>query len=54
VTKAEPPASASQLESPLFASGSKELLDAGSIIDWNWWAQNDKSFSQKWAAATTG
>jgi putative spermidine/putrescine transport system substrate-binding protein len=53
-TNAEPPKSASKLETPWLASGSKPVLDAGSIIDWNWWAQNDKSFSQKWAAATTG
>jgi putative spermidine/putrescine transport system substrate-binding protein len=54
VTKAEPPKSAAKLETPFLASGSKEILDAGLLIDWDWWAENDKEFSQKWASATTG
>jgi putative spermidine/putrescine transport system substrate-binding protein len=53
-TNAEPPAAAAALETPWLASGSKPILDAGSIIDWTWWAENDKPFSQKWASATTG
>jgi putative spermidine/putrescine transport system substrate-binding protein len=54
VTKAEAPKSAASLETPFLASGSKEILQAGSLIDWAWWAENDKAFSQKWASATTG
>jgi putative spermidine/putrescine transport system substrate-binding protein len=53
VASAEPPQSASKLD-PWLVSGSKPILDAGTLIDWNWWAANDKPFSQKWLAATTG
>jgi putative spermidine/putrescine transport system substrate-binding protein len=54
VTKAEPPASANDLESILLASGSPPLLEAGSLIDWGWWAENDKAFAERWASVTTG
>lgn len=53
-TSAAPPQSAAKLATPWLASGSEPIVQAGSIIDWSWWAQNDKTFSQKWAAATTG
>lgn len=47
------PDSAKEMD-PWLVSGSKQITDAGFIVDWDWWATNDAEFSQKWAAVTTG
>lgn len=39
---------------PWLVSGSKPILDAGSVVDWHWWAENDASFSEEWQSAITG
>lgn len=39
---------------PWLVSGSKEILGAGSVVDWTWWAENDATFSEQWESAITG
>lgn len=39
---------------PWLVSGSKQILAAGSVVDWGWWAENDATFSEKWQSAITG
>ena len=39
---------------PWLVSGSKQILGAGSVVDWTWWAENDATFSEKWESAITG
>lgn len=39
---------------PWLVSGSKQILSAGSLVDWTWWAENDATFSEKWQSAITG
>lgn len=39
---------------PWLVSGSKQLLSAGSLVDWQWWAENDATFSEQWQSAITG
>lgn len=39
---------------PWLVSGSKQILDAGSVVDWTWWAENDATFSEQWQSAITG
>ena len=39
---------------PWLVSGSKPILEAGSVVDWTWWAENDAEFSEKWESAITG
>jgi putative spermidine/putrescine transport system substrate-binding protein len=39
---------------PWLVSGSKPILAAGSVVEWNWWAENDATFSEAWQSAITG
>jgi putative spermidine/putrescine transport system substrate-binding protein len=39
---------------PWLVAGSKQILEAGSLIDWTWWAENDPTFSEQWQSAITG
>ncbi|MBS1877942.1 MAG: extracellular solute-binding protein [Actinobacteria bacterium] len=40
--------------SPWLVSGSKQILGAGSLVDWTWWSENDAKFSEEWESAITG
>jgi putative spermidine/putrescine transport system substrate-binding protein len=39
---------------PWLVSGSKQILGAGSVVNWNWWGENDATFSEQWESAITG
>lgn len=39
---------------PWLVSGSDAILNAGGIVDWAWWAENDAAFADVWTQATTG
>lgn len=39
---------------PWLVSGSKQILAAGSVVNWTWWGENDATFSEEWESAITG
>lgn len=51
---AEETEAAKSVENQRLVSGGEAMADAAITVDWDWWAENDPKFAERWATATSG